>query len=182
MAWLRDYGPRRVLDLGSGNGAMCDAMAAEGYEVVGVEYDANGVRIAREAYPRVPFYRYGVQDDPKLLTDREALFDVVVSTEVIEHLFSPHMLPAYARSVLKPGGHLLVTTPYHGYLKNVALAIAGKWDQHHDPNWHGGHIKFWSRASLTKLLESEGFTVTEFHGIGRAPFLWKSMALIAKAP
>lgn len=75
----------------------------------------------------------------------------------------------------------MISTPYHGYLKNLALSAFNKWDKHHTPLWHGGHIKFWSRRTLTSLIEANGFRVTEFHGVGRAPWLWKSMILVARA-
>ncbi len=177
---LRRLGARRVLDLGAGNGKLCGEMSQAGHEVVGVEYDKEGVAIARSSYPGIAFYNYGVQDDPRDLLATEDAFDAVVSTEVIEHLFSPHLLPLYASEVLRLNGHLIVTTPYHGYLKDLALAVLGRWDAHHDSLWHGGHIKFWSRATLARLLEQNGFEVTEFFGIGRVPYLWKSMVLVAR--
>jgi 2-polyprenyl-3-methyl-5-hydroxy-6-metoxy-1,4-benzoquinol methylase len=171
---------KRVLDLGSGNGKLCSDLSQADYEMVGTDYDAHGVVVAKFNYPDISFYNYGVQDDPQLLLSHENKFDAVVSTEVIEHLFSPHLLPQYAAAVVKENGYLLITTPYHGYLKNLALSIFDKWDFHHSPLWHGGHIKFWSRATLTELLEQNGFRVIAFSGIGRFPYLWKSMVLLAQ--
>jgi 2-polyprenyl-3-methyl-5-hydroxy-6-metoxy-1,4-benzoquinol methylase len=171
---------RRVLDLGSGNGALCSLLASSGYEAVGVEYDAQGVEIAKKTHPEIPFYRFGVQDDPKELLKCEKSFDAVVSTEVVEHLFSPHLLPQFAAGTLKEGGYIIISTPYHGYLKNLALALLNAWDKHHTPLWHGGHIKFWSKQTLSQLLTENGFTVVGFSGVGRLPYLWKSMILIAK--
>lgn len=110
----------------------------------------------------------------------ETGFDAVISTEVIEHLFLPAALPRFARAVLKPGGHLIVTTPYHGYIKNLLICLAGKWDSHHTPLWDGGHIKFWSRRTLSDLLEANGFEVVRFKGAGRVYGLWKSMIIIAR--
>lgn len=177
---LKKLNVKRVLDLGSGNGALCAQISSAGYKVAGVEYDKEGVEVARTTHSEIPFYNFGVQDNPATLLNSEQVFDVVVSTEVIEHLFSPHLLPIYARGVLRQGGYLIVTTPYHGYLKNLALAILGKWDHHHTVLWHGGHVKFWSRATLTQLLSENGFEVVDFSGVGRLPYLWKSMVLIAK--
>ena len=145
-----------------------------------MENDQQGVRIAAAAYPSIRFFNFGVQDDPAKLLACEQPFDVVVSTEVIEHLYAPHLLPTYARSCLRDGGFLIVTTPYHGYLKNLALSVLNKWDSHHTPLWHGGHIKFWSKATLTQLLAEHGFQVTGFSGVGRVPFLWKSMVIVAR--
>jgi 2-polyprenyl-3-methyl-5-hydroxy-6-metoxy-1,4-benzoquinol methylase len=179
---LRQIGARRVLDLGCGNGELCGQLAQAGFDVVGVELDPEGVRIARRTHPQVSFHNYGVHDDPKLVLGREdgRLFDAVVSTEVIEHLYSPHLLPAYARELLVDGGQLVLSTPYHGYLKNLLLSLSNHWDQHHTPLWHGGHIKFWSAATLTRLLREGQFEVTDFRGVGRLPYLWKSMVLTAR--
>jgi len=77
------------------------------------------------------------------------------------------------------GGEIIISTPYHGYLKNVVLSVSGKMDNHFTANWGGGHIKFFSRKTLSTLLESEGFTVTDFRGCGRLPYLWKSMVIKA---
>jgi len=176
---LKNYNVKSVLDIGSGNGKLCSIIASKGYYVVGVEYDANGCSSASKMYPNIPFFNYGVHDNPELLMKHTGEFDAVVSTEVIEHLFSPHLLPKYAASVLKQGGYLIITTPYHGYLKNLALSIFNKWDHHHTALWHGGHIKFWSKSTLTQLLSNNGFKVIQFSGVGRLPLLWKSMVLVA---
>lgn len=179
---LKRIGARRVLDLGCGNGDLCGQLAAAGYDVVGVELDADGVRIAHQAHPQIPFHNYGVHDDPQLVLRREGerLFDAVVSTEVIEHLYAPHLLPAYASSLLVDNGHLILSTPYHGYVKNLMLSLFNHWDQHHTPLWHGGHIKFWSAATLSRLLQDNHFHVTDFRGAGRLPYLWKSMVITAR--
>lgn len=169
---------RRVLDLGCGNGVLSHALANAGFEVVGCDADENGISLARREDSSAHFEVASVYNDPSKLGRRD--FDVVVTAEVIEHLFLPRYLPQFAAAVLRPGGHLIVTTPYHGYLKNVALAVFGKWDHHHSPLWDGGHIKFWSRTTLSRLLTEEGFEVTNFSGIGRFPYLWKSMILVAR--
>ncbi len=171
------YGGRKVLDLGCGNGAFCRTLDKAGYEVTGCDNSEDGIRIAKEASPHLNFHQIGVYDDPGSLGERD--FDLVVSTEVIEHLFLPGHLPRFARKVLRPGGHLIISTPYHGYLKNLVLSVMDKWDAHHHPFWDGGHVKFWSRKTLTQLLEEEGFAVKEFAGAGRFPGLWKSMVMVA---
>jgi 2-polyprenyl-6-hydroxyphenyl methylase/3-demethylubiquinone-9 3-methyltransferase len=180
LAWLEKLQPGKVLDLGAGNGALCRTMVEAGYEVVGVEPDADGVEIARRQCPQAQFYRLGVDDSPDAVTrDHPDGFDIVVSTEVVEHLYAPRRLPAFAHAVLRRGGHLLVTTPYHGYLKNLAISLAGGWDRHADPLWDGGHIKLFSRRTITRLLNEAGFNLVSFGGVGRVPYLWKSMVVVA---
>lgn len=169
---------KRVLDVGCGTGSICAFLTDAGIKSDGCDPSESGILFARERNIGCKFELAGVYDDPVEfgLTG----YDVLVSTEVIEHLFAPRALPRFAQSALQPGGHLIISTPYHGYLKNLALSITNKWDFHHTPLWDGGHIKFWSRRTLSELLESEGFEVVGFVGAGRIPYLWKSMILIAR--
>ena len=169
---------KNILDLGCGNGALCKTLSGAGFEVVGCDADEKGIQLAQQENPKISFKHLGVYDDPLLLASTN--FDAVISTEVIEHLFLPRYLPKFANAVIKDGGYLIVTTPYHGYFKNLVLSILNKWDSHHSPSWDGGHIKFWSPATLTKLLEENGFLVKSFQGVGRFPYLWKSMILVAQ--
>lgn len=180
LATLRGLGVRRVLDLGCGNGALCGELARGVYDVVGVEHDPGGVGIACARYPAIHFHRLAVEDDPRNLLAREEPFDVVISTEVIEHLHAPHRLLQFAAAVLRPPGRLVVTTPYHGYAKNLALSVFDRWDHHHTALWYGGHVKFFSRRTLARLLEANGFEVESFTGLGRVPWLWRSMGMVAR--
>jgi 2-polyprenyl-3-methyl-5-hydroxy-6-metoxy-1,4-benzoquinol methylase len=172
--------PRRVIDIGCGNGALCHELASRGYEVVGCEPSADDLRCAQDAAPEVVFHELGVDDDPSPLGNES--FDVAIATEVIEHLVRPRNLPRFANQLLRPGGHMIISTPYHGYLKNFVLALTNQWDAHLNPFWDGGHIKFWSRKTLSQLLNETGFRVVQFIGAGRLPFLWKSMIVVARKP
>jgi len=178
---LKRLDVEKVLDVGCGNGALCGMLQDAGFDVAGTDADRNGCALAREAYPRIAFYEVGVYDPPDpVLGNPPKEFDCVVSTEVVEHLFSPRHLPQFASKVLRPNGYLVLSTPYHGYFKNLALSVLNHWDQHHTVLWEGGHIKFWSTKTLTQLLEQNGFKVTHFYGVGRFPYLWKSIILVAQ--
>jgi 2-polyprenyl-3-methyl-5-hydroxy-6-metoxy-1,4-benzoquinol methylase len=175
---LRCLKARRVLDLGCGNGAMSHYLQSQGFSVVGCDADRGGVELALKVNSGAEFKLASVYESPDALGETD--FDAVISTEVIEHLFLPAALPRFARLVLKPGGHLIVTTPYHGYVKNLLIGLAGKWDSHHTALWEGGHIKFWSFRSLSALFQANGFDVVAFKGAGRVYGLWKSMVVTAR--
>jgi 2-polyprenyl-3-methyl-5-hydroxy-6-metoxy-1,4-benzoquinol methylase len=163
----------RVLDLGCGNGSLSHVIAEKGYEVVGIEESAQGVSIARNNFPNCHFIRSSIYDLP--YSELENSFDIVISVEVIEHLFYPKELVKSAKRCLKNDGRLILSTPYHGYWKNLVLSLSGKMDKHFHVLWDGGHIKFFSLKTLSNLLEAEGFTDIEFKFAGRFPYLWKSM-------
>lgn len=173
--------PLRVLDLGCGNGYVAAELARRGHTVVGIDSSADGIEVAREAYaerlPNVRFHTFSVYD-PGLEALLGGPVDCVVSLEVVEHLYLPRPLFTQSRNVLRPGGHLIVTTPYHGYLKNLAISLLDGWDRHFAPEWDGGHVKFFSPRTLGRLAEEAGFTGLRFRGIGRLPGLWKSMMMV----
>lgn len=107
---------------------------------------------------------------------------MVVSLEVVEHVYAPRNYARTLFDLLEPGGTAIVSTPYHGYLKNLALALSGKMDAHFTALWDHGHIKFWSIETLTKLLDEAGFMNIRFHRVGRVPQLAKSMIAVAQKP
>ncbi len=167
----------RVFDLGCGNGAFASQLAARGFEVVGVDVSTSGIEHARAAFRSPKFEIASAYDD---LQSTFGQFDVVISLEVVEHLYSPRKWAANLQSLLRPGGLAIVSTPYHGYWKNLALSLTGRWDAHIDPLWDHGHIKLWSIATLSRLLVESGFEVESVRRVGRlAPFA-KSMVMAAR--
>jgi 2-polyprenyl-3-methyl-5-hydroxy-6-metoxy-1,4-benzoquinol methylase len=171
----------RVLDIGCGNGATCGFFIEKGCEVVGIDLSESGIDIARQAHPKGRFEILGAGEDT-LAQLKEAPFDLVVSTEVVEHLYSPRPYAKACVEALKPGGKFVCTTPYHGYLKNLVLSLANKWDTHANPLWDGGHIKLWSRASLSTLLTEAGLVDLQFLGAGRLPYMWMTMVMSGRRP
>ncbi len=169
-----------VCDLGCGNGYLASQFGKAGYRVTGLDASSTGIEVARRHYEKenVTFVLADL-DDPSLAL-ATGPFDVVVSSDVIEHLYRPAALMEIAARILKASGYLVVGTPYHGYLKNLAIAVVGKWDAHHNPNWDGGHIKFFSVSSLRELVERCGFETIRFRFHGRAPLLWKNMICVAR--
>lgn len=170
---LHRSGATDVLDLGCGNGALTHALAAEAFTVTGTDSSATGIRIARQSYPSVDFLLSDV--DTPLPDELRHSFDAVVAIEVIEHLLLPRNLFQRAREALRPGGTLIVSTPYHGYLKNLALALSNKFDSHWHPLRDYGHVKFFSQATLSQLFDEQGFDVRTIRRLGRIPPLAKSM-------
>jgi 2-polyprenyl-3-methyl-5-hydroxy-6-metoxy-1,4-benzoquinol methylase len=167
----------RVMDLGCGNGSVTELLSRRGCSMVGVDPSEEGVRFAREKYRHLQIDRGSAYD---ALSEKYGQFDFVVSLEVVEHVYNPRKFAATVYSLLNPGGTAIISTPYHGYWKNLALSVTGKWDRHLTALWDHGHIKFWSFDTLRELLDEAGFRDIEFRRVGRIPPLAKSMLAIAR--
>ena len=172
-------GNKRLFDLGCGNGAVAHKLSKEGYEVTGVDPSEKGIELAKAAYPDVRLEIGSAYDD---LASKYGRFPLVLSLEVVEHVYSPRLYAKCIFDLLEPDGRAVISTPYHGYWKNLAIAVTGKMDSHHSPLWDHGHIKFWSVKTLSMLLQEVGLVVERVDRVGRIPILAKSMILTARRP
>ena len=168
---------RNLIDVGCGNGSVTKVMSLRGYSCVGLDASVEGVRLANETYPDINIFHGSAYDD---LSSIHGTFDVVMSLEVVEHLYDPRKYATNLYSLVKEEGIAIISTPYHGYFKNLAMALTGKLDKHFTALWDHGHIKFWSVMTLTELLREAGFSKIQFHRVGRIPPFAKSMIAVAK--
>jgi 2-polyprenyl-6-hydroxyphenyl methylase/3-demethylubiquinone-9 3-methyltransferase len=172
-------GGKRLFELGCGNGSVANELVRLGWEVSGVDPSEQGIAQANARFPAIPLRIGSAYDD---LASQYGTFPVVVSMEVVEHVYAPRHYAATLFSLIEGGGTAIVSTPYHGYWKNLAMAITGKMDNHFTALWDHGHIKFWSERTLSALLEEAGFRDILFRRVGRIPALAKSMIAIARKP
>jgi 2-polyprenyl-3-methyl-5-hydroxy-6-metoxy-1,4-benzoquinol methylase len=168
---------RSLFDLGCGNGSVSNEIAKLDFRVAGVDVSAEGIAQAKKHFPHIDLSVGSAYDD---LRARYGTFGCVLSLEVVEHLFDPRSFARNVYGLLQPGGIAIISTPYHGYWKNLALAATNKMDSHFTALWDGGHIKFWSPSTLSQLLEEAGFHSIKYRRLGRLPPFAKSMMAIAK--
>ncbi len=112
-AWSRIGLAGTVFDGGAGSGEFARRALHKGLcrEVVALEFDAsNFVQLKRNLGhdPRAKLMRGSVLDIP--LPDRSA--DMVMSTQVIEHILGHEKAAAEFNRILRPGGHAIITTPH----------------------------------------------------------------------
>jgi 2-polyprenyl-6-hydroxyphenyl methylase/3-demethylubiquinone-9 3-methyltransferase len=169
----QSWSDRRAFDLGCGNGATCKMLSSLGFDVLGVDTSESGIAQAQASGVKAQLG--SAYDD---LASVYGTFPLVVSLEVIEHCYDPRAFGRTFLSLVAPGGLGFLSTPYHGYFKNIALAVSGKMDRHFSALWDGGHIKFFSIKTLRALLEEAGATKLQFLRVGRTPPLAKSMVAI----
>jgi 2-polyprenyl-6-hydroxyphenyl methylase/3-demethylubiquinone-9 3-methyltransferase len=166
----------RVLDLGCGAGRFVRALSEAGAEAVGVEIAQAAVDRARANAPGA---------DVRLLEPDGSLplghaeIDLVWCSEVLEHVGDTAHALLEARRVLKPGGRLLVTVPFHGRLQAAAIALV-RFDAHYDPL--GQHLRFYTRRSLTAALEAGGFADVRVQAVGGVAPLRRMLVARARRP
>jgi 2-polyprenyl-3-methyl-5-hydroxy-6-metoxy-1,4-benzoquinol methylase len=155
----------RVLDIGCGEGRFSVELARAGAEVVGIDVAEEPLRRARSRHPELDL-RLVDGEGPWELPD--AAFDVVWAGEVIEHVAATASWLSEVRRVLRSGGVLLLTTPAHGRLTMLRLALSARsFDDHFHPR--GEHLRFYSRRSLATLLGDFGFGEIEVRSGGGRP-------------
>lgn len=140
----------RLLDVGCGNGSFLATMRGLGWEVVGVEPDAEAAKLAQERF-EIPV-SLGTLEDARL-PDRS--FDAVTLCQVIEHLPDPFALLRECRRVLRPGGRVVVITPS---FKSLGHHIFSE-------SWRGleapRHLHLFSLSTLRTCAERAGLRVAK---------------------
>jgi SAM-dependent methyltransferase len=149
--------PSSVLEIGAGRGRLGARFAEQGIRYVGLEPIASEIEEAHRNFPALPIIQASCYDDPRALGLGK--FDLVYSNDVIEHLYEPRRLVSFSVAHLNADGMIVCGTPHYGsYLRNLLLSLTNRWDHHHGPLWDGGHIKFFSKATLHQIWAEAGFT------------------------
>ena len=145
--------PGPVLDVGCGEGQFTAELARAGFPVVGVDVAEEPLRRGRGRYPELDLRVVPLEGSWPL---PDAGFEVVWAGETIEHVADTAGWLSEVRRVLRPGGSLLLSTPAHGRLAMLRLALSHRsFGEHFDPLTD--HLRFYSPRTLTRLLEDFGF-------------------------
>ena len=170
--------PPRVLDVGCGEGRFAAELARRGFPVLGVDVAEEPLRRARAREPGLELRIVPAEGRWPLA---DASFDLVWAGETIEHVADTGGWLAELWRVLRPGGSLLLSTPAHGRLRVLALALSGRaFDAHFDPR--SDHLRFYTRRTLTRVLEEGGFHEIRVRGAGGIPGVRRVLLAAARRP
>ncbi len=147
----------RVLDYGCGPGYLIGRLLNRGVACEGLEFSRESVDTLIAQFGAHPLFRGGIFADklPSSISDNGV--DVVFLVEVIEHLLDSDLSSTLneIRRMLRPGGHLIVTTPNHEnlYASNVICPECGcifhQWQ----------HVRAFTPSQLQSLMSDHGFEV-----------------------
>jgi 2-polyprenyl-3-methyl-5-hydroxy-6-metoxy-1,4-benzoquinol methylase len=144
-------GKKRILDIGCGDGRFLEVLRAHGpkdWELVGIDFDEAAVERCRAR----GFTAYAKRVEE--LEGQDESFDAIVMLQLIEHVDDPVKIAKRAFELLRPGGLFVVETPNVAGL-DYKLFHRRWWGHYHFPR----HWNLFSKASLTKMLEAQGFSV-----------------------
>lgn len=140
----------RMLDLGSGVGSFVDEMQKHGWEVTGLEPDADARKVGRE------LYGVHLSDTKEFYQLNAGTFDAITMWHVLEHV---HDLSAYIQQlgrILKENGKLLIAVP--NYTSLDAEKYGEYWAAYDVPR----HLYHFSPKSMQYLVEKHGLKITGY--------------------
>lgn len=168
----------RALDFGCGNGSLTVWLNGKGFSAAGVDLSASGIEVAKKANPSISFST----DLSAENIARMGPFDLALCIEVIAHCFDPLAEVKKIFDNLKPGGMLILATPYYGYFKNLALALTGRLSEHQSVASSACYVSLFTISSITELLHKAGFADVSISRVGRIALLAKAMLVTARKP
>lgn len=149
-----------ILDFGCGAGHILSEIKKINPEakLMGLDVSQAALDEAKRLLSEVELHK--IEDGGKFPLVDDSV-DFIFTSEVIEHVYDTENAAKELYRILKPGGRMLLTTPYHNFIKNLLILLSGKFDTHFDPV--GPHVRFFSKKTLWNLLEERGFKI-ENHG------------------
>jgi SAM-dependent methyltransferase len=172
--------PRRLIDVGCGNGFFGAAVKARypECETWGVELMADAARQAASRNDRIIQADFESADEIP-----EAYFDVVTMNDVLEHMPWPEPALANAKRILRSEGRLVLSLPNVQFLLNVLdLVKRNDWEYQDSGILDRTHVRFYTAKSAVRLLERNGFRVETITGINAIRPKWYYRIVFRIAP
>lgn len=176
LSGLIPKGNVSILEFGCGKGVLIVEMRKINPEAkyTGLDVSSEGLEGAKVNCPWAEFKK--IEDGGKFPLEDNSI-DFVMSSEVVEHIYDTQNAFRELARVVKKGGKVLITTPFHGLLKNLALILFG-FEKHFDPT--GPHIRFFTKKNLIKILGENGFEIEKVDYFGRFFPFSHSIIILAK--
>ncbi|MFC1688127.1 methyltransferase domain-containing protein [Pseudomonadota bacterium] len=151
---------KKVLELGSGPGAITRVLCKNECQVTALEIDPDAIEIVREFCDEV--YQCDFNDDswPLALPSKEQ-FQIVVAADVFEHLYDPWACMKQLHQFLSDDGSLVVSIPHVGHAAVMACLVNSDFDYHSWGLLDSTHIRFFGLTNIQSLFEDAGFKIIE---------------------
>ena len=137
------------IDVGCGNGALTVKFCKFFNKSLGIDLSEDGIKFAKKyENEKIKFENESIEN----LIEKGREFDFVSAIEVIEHQYDPMDFLIKLSKITKKDGLVIISTPFHGYFKNLLISLLNLNDSHYTVLWKHGHIKFFSVKTFKKLV------------------------------
>ena len=146
---------KKVLDIGCASGYMGSRLKEAGAYVVGVDISSKAIDIAKGRLNEA----YLVEPGQILPPGNRDLFDIVLLTEVIEHIFDPVPILSEIREHINAGGFLIITPPNFMTWTNRLRFLFGNFRYADQGMFDFGHIRWFTYQYLKEIIQKSGFKI-----------------------
>lgn len=152
-------GKKSIIDIGCGAGTLCFYVASKGIQVLGVDISSRAIEACKKSSRRLDLdklAKFEIVNFPEESVNGK--FDLVIFTEVIEHLRDDKLALEKIFNMLNKGGIAIISTPSLN-APLYRLGYANSFDQ------KVGHLRRYTIGSLVKKCEENGFKVIEIEKV-----------------
>ena len=151
---------KRILELGSGPGAITQILTANNCRVTALEIDSTAIEIVRPYCENIYQCDLNYQAWPNILPDI-GQFETIVAADVLEHLYDPRACLDQLHGFLAKNGSLVVSLPHVGHAAVMACLFNSDFDYHSCGLLDETHVRFFGLTNIQTLFEAAGFKIIE---------------------
>ncbi len=149
---LRKYvGSGKILDIGCAMGFFLEAARESNWDVYGVELSTYAAKIAQQTLGQKIYN--GALEAAKF---EDGFFEVVVMSDLLEHVTDPASFLTEVMRIIKPGGLLMIVTPN---LESLSAKIMRR----HWNHFNQEHLYYFSPGTISRFLKEKSFEVLDVY-------------------
>ncbi len=156
----------KVLDVGCGGGLLAEALDAKGAKVTAIDVTDANIEVAKLHAKKMQVdINYKLITAEDLAKKESKSYDVVSCLEVIEHVPDPGQLIKACADLLKPGGHMFLSTLNRNPRSFVTAIVGAEYIFNILPKGTHEWSKFIKPSELEKFMRDAGIKLIESKGM-----------------
>jgi len=151
-------GTMEILDVGCGYGALGEELVKKGHTVLGIDISRDAIEVAKKRITKALVAdAVDIASLPKEI--REKKYDIIIFSDIIEHIANPLKMLKDYKIFLKPEGKIIVSVPNIATLPMRLKLLIGNFDYTDTGTLDRTHLRFFTRKSAKKLIKKAGYEI-----------------------